>query len=92
MLPANPNTSWRSYYDPNGHPLNIRSLAASVLTDDQAAFIPASLEVSLNSAFLAYTRQVEGDTRESAVLFGAELGAKIKLSDLPVVGKARAGR
>lgn len=77
-----------SYYDPNGYSLNVRGLAESVLTEDQAKFIPESLEVSLNSALLAYSREGKDSEAESAVLFGVDLGAKIKLSDLPVVGSA----
>jgi hypothetical protein len=77
-----------AYYDPNAYRLNIRNLAKSVLSAHQAALIPASLELSLNSALLAYSRQGPEPTAESAVLFGVDLGASIKLSDLPVVGSA----
>jgi len=77
-----------SYYDPNGYALNIRSLAKSVLAAEHAALIPASLEISLKSALLAYVKQGHGAEEESAVLFGVDLGASIKLSDLPVVGGA----
>ena len=77
-----------AYLDPNGYRLNIRSLAKSVLSPDQAALIPASLAIWLNSALLAYSRQGQDSTMESAVVFGADLGASIKLSDLPVVGSA----
>jgi hypothetical protein len=77
-----------TYYDPNGYSFNIQSLAKSVLSAEQAALIPASLEISLESALLAYSQQGQGDQEESAVLFGADLGASIKLSDLPIVGSA----
>ena len=77
-----------SYYDPNGYALNIRSLAKSVLPAEHAALIPASLEISLKSALLAYVKQGQGAAEESAVLFGVDLGASMKLSDLPVVGSA----
>jgi hypothetical protein len=77
-----------AYYDPNGYSLNVQSLARSVLSADQAALIPAKFEVSLESALLAYSQQGEGPTAESAVLFGVDIGAKVKLSDLPVVGSA----
>jgi hypothetical protein len=77
-----------TYYDPNGYSLNIQSLAKSVLSPEQAALIPASLAISLKSALLAYSQQKQGAKEESAVLFGADLGASIKLSDLPIVGSA----
>jgi len=61
--------------------------------------IPASLSMTLNSALLAYysgsatdskaeTEGTSGSEAKSAVLFGVDLGAKVKLSDLPVVGSA----
>jgi hypothetical protein len=77
-----------SYYDPNGTRLNVKDLAASALTAEQAELIPASLEIAVHSALLAYSKQSQGTTDESAVLFGVDLGVSIKLSDLPVVGRA----
>ena len=67
-----------AYYDPNGYRLNIQSLAKSILTADQAALIPASFEVSLNSALLAYSQRGQGPTSEPGVLlFAVDLGASI---------------
>ncbi len=77
-----------AYHDPNGYRLNIQSLAKSVLSAEQAALIPASLEISLESALVAYSQQGQGEEEESAVLFGADLGVSIQLSDLPIVGSA----
>jgi hypothetical protein len=77
-----------TYYDAYGESVNVQSLAKSVLSPKQVALIPASLKISLRSALLAYSQQGQGGNEESTVLFGADLGASIKLSDLPIVGSA----
>lgn len=71
-----------------------RDSAPAPVSQGFASYIPESLRMTLRSALLGYyTRDPEsGSATESkatsAVFFGIDLGAKVKLSDLPVVGSA----
>ncbi len=87
-----------AYNDPYGHELKIKDLVERI-SPDLAKSIPSSLSMTLKSALLAYysksaadsepeTVAANGSEAESAVLFGVDLGAKVKLSDLPIVGSA----
>ena len=82
-----------AYNDQYGYELNIQGLANSV-SPDLGKLIPASLGMTLNSALLAYYGKSATESAtdksgaESVVLFGVDLAAKVKLSDLPIVGSA----
>lgn len=82
-----------AYNDQYGYELNIQGLANSV-SPELGKLIPASLGMTLNSALLAYYGKsatesaADNSGAESVVLFGVDLAAKVKLSDLPIVGSA----
>lgn len=91
---GNSKSGLAAYHDQYGYELKIRSLAECVFDKEYSDLIPESLEISLKSAFIAYSQEDQKTdgaiepAANSAALFGADLGAKIKLSDLPVVGDA----
>jgi len=81
-----------TYHDAYGYELKIQSLVHAV-SPDLAQLIPPSLSMTLKSAFLAYysksapeTVPANGSEAKPAFLFGVDLGAKVKLSDLPIIG------
>jgi hypothetical protein len=82
-----------AYSDEYGYSLKIKSLAECIFPKSLADLVPPSLEVSLKSALLAYSREPKvppknGEEAEVRVVFGVDLGAKIDISDLPVIGSA----
>lgn len=62
--------------------LNVRQLAAALSTD-VAALVPGDLEIDLNDAMLAVSRTAVGTT----ALIGLDIGARLSLSGLPLVGQ-----
>jgi hypothetical protein len=62
--------------------ITISRLVAAV-SADVAALVPADLEIELDDAMVAVTRTAAGTT----VLIGLDLGAKLDLSGLPLVGQ-----
>jgi hypothetical protein len=62
----------------------VQQLVAGV-SDEVAALVPAGLVITLNDAILAVNRTAAGTT----VLLGFDLGARLNLSELPLVGQLR---
>ena len=83
-----------AYGDEAGRPVKIRDLAACVVPNEVSRLIPESLELSLRSALIAYSQaepqppEGAAPTTEPTVIFGIDVGARISLHDLPVVGGA----
>ena len=55
----------------------------SGISSNVAAYVPESLEVDLKYVLFAY----EKDNNGNKLLFGMDLGASLKLSDLPLIGR-----
>ncbi|MDJ0510213.1 MAG: hypothetical protein QNJ64_13300 [Crocosphaera sp.] len=71
-----------AYNNPNGDSLVIKNLVADV-SNNIATYIPESLQITLQNALFAYSKNQE----KTSFLFGLNLGSQINLSNLPLVGK-----
>ncbi|HAC66027.1 MAG TPA: hypothetical protein DCF68_21470, partial [Cyanothece sp. UBA12306] len=71
-----------AYNNPNGDSLIIKNLVADV-SNNIATYIPESLQITLQDALFAYSKNQE----KTSFLFGLNLGSQLNLSNLPLVGK-----